>query len=145
MYIRSRHARRFTNGWAVMSALLLSAALGGCCKVPDSIVTYAADLPARADGQYASITDDGVKKSLVVKDASLQCKIDAAEKPGEATPACQCAKSSSSDWTADCKAWLGDHTPKRPSCPMVAPAASAAPPPPAPAPAPAASTPAAPG
>ena len=116
---------------SVAQAIALSMALAGCYRVPNSIRLYAADLPHRADGQYALIDDDGVKKSLVVKDALLQCSIDEEDKPGETSAACLCAKSSSADWTLDCKAWLGSHTPQRSSetgsPPVPAPAPTSSP------------------
>ena len=107
-----------------LSALVavLAGAASGCCHIPDSVKLYAADLPARADGQYALIDDDATKKSLVLKDAMLACKIDVDEgKTEEQSPACQCAKSASPDWIADCKAWLGAHTPVPPPAPTSTP------------------------
>ena len=93
-------------------APLLAMALGaGCGSVPNSIKVYAADLPSRADGQYALLEDDSVKKQLVMKDSELQCAIDIAEGTAEEkSPACQCSHSVT-DWLTDCKAWLGAHTP----------------------------------
>lgn len=117
--------------------LLSSILLAGCYRVPASIKLYAADLPHRADGQYALIDDDSVKKSLVVKDAMLKCKIDEEESSGEGSAACQCAKSASPDWTVDCKPWLGEHTPK--AAPAT-PESPAAPAPTTPTPAPSAPT-----
>jgi len=112
--------------FAAASAVLGVAAMSGCTKVPESVKLYAADLPARADGQYALIDDDAVKKSLILKDALLKCKIDEEQSSGETSPACQCAKSSSTDWTSDCRAWLGDHTPKpTPPTPASAPPTTA--------------------
>lgn len=139
----SKQGQRLANPRAVMGALVLSAALGGCYKYPEGVKTYAATLRARADGQYALISDDAAKKSLVIQDASLQCKIDQDENAGDPSPACQCAKSTSWDWTTDCKAWLGDHTPQKVTCPAPA-AAPAAPAAASVTPAPAASAPAAP-
>lgn len=108
-------------------ALVLSVfALCSCChtvSVPASVKAWAADLPARADGQYALLGDDAVKKSLVTKDAFLQCKIDVSEETAEAdSPACQCAKSHSSDWISDCQKWLGTHTPQATPAPAPEPA-----------------------
>lgn len=113
-------------------ALVLSVfGLGGCCHTlsgPASIKAWAADLPARADGQYALIGDDAVKKSLVTKDAFLQCKIDVSEETAEAdSPACLCAKSHSSDWISDCRKWLGTHTPQATPVPAPEPTAEPAP------------------
>jgi hypothetical protein len=109
--------------------LLCAGLVSGCCNIPESVKLYAADLPARADGQYALIDDDATKKSLVTKDAMLACKIDVDEgKTEEQSPACQCAKSATLDWIADCKAWLGAHMPAAPApAPTAAPAPSAAP------------------
>lgn len=112
--------------WVFVAAAVCASVSTGCCHVPDSIRLYAADLPGRADGQYALIDDDATKKSLVVKDAMLACKIDVDDgKTEEQSPACQCAKSASPDWVADCKAWLGAHAPAAPA-PTTAPAPSAA-------------------
>lgn len=130
MSARSNRAWRMGGVCAGLSTLALAIAVVGCCKVPESVKLYAADLPARADGQYALIDDDSIKKSLVVKDAMLQCKIDVEGGSDETSPACKCAKSSSPDWTVDCKAWLGDHTPKRE---QAAPAPATTAPPAAPA------------
>ncbi len=115
------------NAKSVCSWALLLVLAGGCSGVPESVKLYAADLPARADGQYALLEDDDVRKQLVLKDAELQCKIDTADDmPEEKSAACGCAKSAG-DWRADCKGWLGNHTPAPPAPP--APNASAAPPP----------------
>src|SRR5882672_8087120 len=102
--------------WVLVAAAVCAGVASACCHVPESVKLYAADLPARADGQYAMIDDDAMKKSLVTKDAMLACKIDVDEgKTEEESQACQCAKSSSPDWIADCKGWLGAHTPAAPS------------------------------
>lgn len=102
--------------------------VAGCTPVPQSIRVLAADLPARADGQYAFIDDDDVKKGLVMKDALFQCKIDT-EDGVQPSAACSCAESDTADWRADCKGWLGAHTPPAPTA---APPPPAAPSPPAP-------------
>jgi len=106
---QKRWARKF-SGMAVACVL---AGCGG--TMPESVKSYAGDLPARADGQYAPLPDP-VKKQLVLKDGMLQCDIDMhagmAEKD---SAACQCAKSTSTNWTDDCKAWLGAHTPTAPA------------------------------
>jgi hypothetical protein len=94
-------------GWIVATSI----ALAGCAKVPKSVREYAAALPGRADGQYATL-DDVIRKQLVTMDALLQCKIDVEDKKSESdSAACKCAKSSSADWTSDCRGWLGSHTP----------------------------------
>lgn len=86
-------------------------AVSACSGVPMSVREYAASLPGRADGQYAPL-DAAIKKQLIVMDALLPCAIDVADKKSaEESPACRCSKSSSADWTADCKAWLGNHVP----------------------------------
>jgi hypothetical protein len=113
MFDRSSRQRRGFVARRCLGVTALAAVPLGCYAIPESVKLCAADLPARADGQYAMIDDDSVKKSLVTKDAMLQCRIDEDKKSGETSPACQCAKSSSPDWTVDCKAWLGEHTPKR--------------------------------
>ena len=97
-------------------------------SIPPAVKAYAAELPARADGQYA-LLDEPIRKQLVMKDALLQCEIDVAEGSTEAASgACGCAKSSSSDWASDCKGWLGAHTPAAdPSTPE--PPAAPSPPP----------------
>jgi hypothetical protein len=88
---------------------MLMSGCGG--SVPQSIRNFAIELKARADGQYAPL-DGLVKKQLVLKDAVLQCDIDQIDgKPEAESAACACARSSSEDWTADCKAWLGEHVP----------------------------------
>jgi hypothetical protein len=136
--------RSFVHLQALLAAAALCASVstGCCCHVPESIRVYAAGLPARADSQYALIDEDAIKKSLVLMDAMLACKIDEDDgKTEEQSPACQCAKSASPDWVTDCKGWLGAHTPTAAApAPTAAPAPSAAPtsgPAPAPAPAPA--------
>lgn len=115
----------------LIHALLTFAA--GCGGVPDSVRVYAAELPARADGQYG-LLDEPIRKQLVMKDSLLQCKIDLEDgKKEEDSAACQCSKSSSADWSADCKSWLGVHTPEPepaeapPPAPPVAPAPEAVP------------------
>jgi hypothetical protein len=86
-------------------------AVAACSGVPMSVREYAASLPGRADGQYAPL-DAVIKKQLVVMDALLPCAIDVADKKSaDESPACRCSKSSSADWTADCKPWLGSHVP----------------------------------
>ena len=82
-----------------------------CSGTPLSVREYAAALPARADGQYA-VLDAPIKKQLILMDALLPCAIDVADKKrAEDSAACQCSKSTSADWTTDCKAWLGNHVP----------------------------------
>jgi hypothetical protein len=82
-----------------------------CSNIPPSVREYATSLPARADGQYA-VLDAPIKKQLILMDALLPCAIDVADKKkADESPACRCSKASSSDWTADCKAWLGSHVP----------------------------------
>jgi hypothetical protein len=106
--------------------LLVPLALAACSSVPESVRLYAADLPARADGQYVFVSDDDIKKQLVLKDSELQCKIDVADGTAEEkSPACQCTKSAG-DWLVDCKAWLGTHTPK-PAPPAPTPASPSTP------------------
>ena len=86
-------------------------AVSACSGIPVSMREYAASLPGRADGQYAPL-DAVIKKQLVVMDALLPCAIDVADKKSaDESPACRCSKSSSADWTADCKPWLGSHVP----------------------------------
>lgn len=90
--------------------LLALVTVPACASVPASVKLYAGGLPARADGQYAPLPDP-IKKQLVTNDSLLQCEIDVEGGTAEAaSPACQCSKSTG-DWTADCKAWLGAHTP----------------------------------
>ncbi len=82
-----------------------------CSSIPISVREYAAALPGRADGQYA-VLDVATKKQLILMDALLPCAIDVAgKKKAEYSLTCQCSKSSSADWAADCKAWLGSHAP----------------------------------
>ena len=91
--------------------IALVSAVSACSGTPMSVREYAASLPARADGQYAPL-DTAIKKQLVLMDALLPCAIDVADKkPADESPACRCSKSSSADWTTDCKAWLGSHVP----------------------------------
>src|SRR4051794_14195670 len=81
--------RGFVHLQCILAVAAVFASVTGCCHVPDSVRLYAADLPARADGQYALIEDDATKKSLVVKDAMLACKIDVDDgKTEEQSPAC---------------------------------------------------------
>ena len=96
---------RFIHAAGVSPAFTLLCSLATACGVPTSIKLYAADLPSRADGQYA-LLDESVKKQLVLKDSELQCAIDG----DAASAACKCS-TSAGDWLADCKAWLGSHTP----------------------------------
>ena len=106
--------------------IIMPLLVAGCSSVPASVKLYAAELPLRADGQYALLSDDSVKKQLVMKDSELKCKIDIEEGTAEdKSAACQCTKSVG-DWLVDCKAWLGAHTP-------AAPAPSTPTPPPTPA------------
>jgi hypothetical protein len=100
------------NTWrcTLVLGLALGLSAAGCFQTPPSIRTYASDLPARADGQYA-LLDDAVKKQLVLKDAALQCSIDVDDGKTDGSSACTCAESANDDWTIDCKAWLGAHTP----------------------------------
>ena len=96
---------------SLRALLLMSLLAAGCSSIPASVKLYAADLPLRADGQYALLSDDSVKKQLVMKDSELQCKIDIEEgKTEDTSAACKCTKSVG-DWLVDCKPWLGDHTP----------------------------------
>ena len=89
--------------------VLGAAACGG--GIPPSIRELSAQLPARADGQYA-VLDEGLRKQLVMKDSLLGCRIDLEDKKAESdSPACRCSKSASADWKHDCKDWLGTHTP----------------------------------
>jgi hypothetical protein len=109
--------------WTVGTVLVLWSCGGA---IPPAVKIYAAELPARADGQYA-LLDDSIKKQLVMKDALLQCEIDVAEGSTEAASAgCACARSSSEDWVSDCKSWLGAHAPAAEGSP--APAAPPTPP-----------------
>ena len=88
---------------------LLASGCGG--KIPPAVSAYSAGLPARADGQYATL-DPLIQKELVLKDASLACSVDVANKIDESkSGACKCT-ASSGDWLVDCKDWLGEHTPK---------------------------------
>lgn len=123
---------------SVVTGLLMaafSAAVMSCSGVPQSIRTAAAELPARADSQYAFLEDDDVRKQLVMKDALFQCKIDLEDKIEEAkSAACQCSTGHSAEWREDCKGWLGAHTPPGPSA-SPAPTTTAAPPDVAPQPA----------
>lgn len=83
----------------------------GCGGVQPSIREFAAELPARADGQYAPL-DLMIRKQLIMKDALLQCKIDLEDGRSEQQSAsCRCAESASDDWLSDCRTWLGPHTP----------------------------------
>lgn len=111
--------------WTVGTVLVLWGCGGA---IPPAVKAYAADLPARADGQYA-LLDEPIRKQLVLKDALLQCEIDVTEGSTEAaSAACGCAKSSSPDWVSDCKSWLGAHAPAPEASPApAAPAAPAAP------------------
>ena len=95
--------------WFALWTVLL---LGGCgAGLPASVRQYAAELPARADGQYA-LLDPLIRKQLVTKDALLQCRIDLEDGHSEQdSPSCRCAESASLDWLDDCRAWLGAHTP----------------------------------
>lgn len=89
---------------------MISAAVA-CSGTPMSVREYAASLPARADGQYAPL-DVLIKKQLILMDALLPCALDVADKKSaDESPACRCSKSSSADWTGDCRAWLGSHVP----------------------------------
>lgn len=97
---------------AIQTVLLgASFALSACGSIPLSVRTYAAGLPARADGQYA-LLDEPLRKQLVLNDAGLQCAIDAADDKNENSVACKCASSQSDDWLADCTPWLGTHAPQ---------------------------------
>jgi hypothetical protein len=93
-------------------AVVLAASLTGCSSnIPKSVRTYAAELPARADGQYAAL-DDVLRKQLVMNDALLQCSIDVTDGQSESeSAACRCSTSASASWLDDCRAWLGNHTP----------------------------------
>ena len=94
--------------WLVATPMLLGF---GCAGLPPSIRQFAAELPARADGQYA-LLDPLIRKQLVMKDALLQCRIDLEDGLTEQQAAsCRCAESASADWLADCHGWLGAHTP----------------------------------
>jgi len=102
-------ARQRFFGPAVLAALLLSG--GGCYRIPDSLRGLAAELPGRADGQYAPL-DDELKRQLVTKDALLQCRIDREDGAEEAdSAACRCSMTVSEPWTQGCKDWLGSHVP----------------------------------
>jgi hypothetical protein len=98
-----------TKIWIVAA---LAASLTGCASsIPKSVRTYAAELPARADGQYAAL-DDVLRKQLVMNDALLQCSIDVTDGQSESeSAACRCSTSASASWLDDCRAWLGSHTP----------------------------------
>lgn len=98
----------------VGSLSVLCVLASACAGIPQSVRLYASNLPARADGQYALLSDADVKKQLVLNDSLLQCKIDTADGIDEAkSTACQCAESTG-DWLTDCKPWLGAHTPAAP-------------------------------
>jgi hypothetical protein len=97
----------------------------GCVSVPPSIRVLSSALPSRADGQYAFIEDDDIKKQLILKDSLFQCKIDVEDGTKESA-ACRCSEAHSADWRADCKEWLGSHTPP----PATVPTTSAPPTPP---------------
>ncbi|MBX3190087.1 MAG: hypothetical protein KF819_23880 [Labilithrix sp.] len=93
-------------------ALVVALLTASCGGIPPSVRQFATELPARADGQYALIPDDAVRKQLVMKDSALQCRIDQADGKTEVeSGACKCMKSIA-DWKADCKDWLGAHTPQ---------------------------------
>jgi hypothetical protein len=97
--------------WYCSTFCAAGALLVGCGTVPLSIRQYASELPARADGQYG-VLDDAIKKQLVMKDSLLQCRIDRYDgTKEEQSPSCKCANSAADDWLADCKTWLGTHTP----------------------------------
>ena len=99
---------RYLVATAAVFALVVSACGGA---IPPSVREFSAELPARADGQYA-VLDDPIRKQLVMKDALLGCRIDLEDKKDESdSPACRCTKSASADWKQDCKDWLGAHTP----------------------------------
>jgi hypothetical protein len=98
---------------SVIGAAAFALCAFGCggSLIPPSIRAFAADLPARADGQYA-LLDEPIRKQLVMKDALLQCSVDQSDGVKEAdSPACQCSTSAHEDWAADCKAWLREHAP----------------------------------
>ncbi|RYZ07787.1 MAG: hypothetical protein EOO73_10670 [Myxococcales bacterium] len=116
---------RGKNCWLI-GALLVVTGCGG--SVPESIRALSSALPARADGQYAFIEDEDVKKQLILKDSLFQCKIDLEDQKTDSA-ACRCSEAHSADWRADCKDWLGSHTPP-PSAPSPA-SPSPTPPPPA--------------
>jgi hypothetical protein len=95
----------------IAAALLIALAAGCASNIPKSVRTYAAELPARADGQYAAL-DDLMRKQLVMNDALLQCSIDVTDGQTESeSAACRCSTSASASWLDDCRAWLGNHTP----------------------------------
>jgi hypothetical protein len=102
-----RNARAFL---AVLLSLGVSTA--GCgMAVPESIRVYAAELPARVDREYTLVSDEGMRASLVRKDAMLQCYIDVEEHvPERGSAACRCAHSAGKS-LVECTAWLGAHTP----------------------------------
>jgi hypothetical protein len=104
-----------TKLWIVAA---LAASLTGCAgNIPKSVRTYAAELPARADGQYAAL-DDVLRKQLVMNDALLQCSIDVTDGQSESeSAACRCSTSASASWLDDCRAWLGNHTPAQAHAP----------------------------
>jgi hypothetical protein len=109
-----------TTTWRVFAALVLALVAGSGCaaKIPASVRAYAAELPARADGQYAAL-DDVLRKQLVMNDALLQCRIDREDGENEAaSAACRCSTSVSTTWTNDCQDWLGDHTPAQAADPQ---------------------------
>lgn len=94
-----------------VAALALGGVVLACYKTPESVRLFAAGLPERADGVYAGIDLDA-RKMVVLNDALLQCKIDLEDGKAESdSAACRCSRSASADWTADCKDWLGVHTP----------------------------------
>lgn len=94
-----------------LATLLVALAAGCSSSIPKSVRTYAAELPARADGQYAAL-DDVLRKQLVMNDALLQCSIDVSDGQAEAeSAACRCSTSASASWLDDCRGWLGNHTP----------------------------------
>lgn len=96
--------------WLARAAVVLLM-VGGCYRIPASVRTFAGELPARADGQYATL-DEPVRKQLVMKDALLACRIDLEDGKKEAeSAACRCSGSTSEDWVADCRDWLGSHAP----------------------------------
>jgi hypothetical protein len=97
--------------WWRTGVVLFGLAGSACYKVPPAVNAYAADLPKRADGQYAAL-DPLIQKELVLKDAGLACSIDLVKDSDRSkSKACQCT-SSSGDWLVDCKDWLGTHTPQ---------------------------------
>lgn len=100
--IPSRQAR---EPWGVAMVVGLVA---GCHSVPPPVVEYSTRiLPARNAGAYAAIVPE-LRGELVLQDATAACSVAVAEGAEEAeAPACECSRSTQSDWEQKCSAWFG--------------------------------------